>query len=258
MDNISNRLTRCMVILSVIFLVSHISLDIAFGKIYGPVSIEPYDEESTKKINRGMSDFIEQKDKLAKDLSILVNAITAYDTNPNQQNDAAARESIGNTIYSSAKTINKIVNATETVLPELRKCRTHLIKAVSNIENSGGNSALTGVVLRKHRDEIKGMEGFISSLDDANRVMRKIGNDLYTLAKLFYESENLSQTLGQIYGTGRPGEVCESIGDTMKSLKEVAGNVARFMTEDKTRTFGDEYEKGHEYLYRIIDEMDLE
>ncbi len=111
------------------FVVFQLSHGVAHAKIYSPVYIQPYDEQSKKILENGIKRLSSFSEILQnQETKSLEKALNAYEANPTDENYAIVIEKYGQGLHTKIKAMKGMEKAILKVIPELGKYRAYLKK----------------------------------------------------------------------------------------------------------------------------------
>lgn len=234
MKLLSYQVQRFIAVFVLMFVVFQLSHGVAHAKIYSPVDIQPYDEQSKKimanEIKR-LSSFSEILQN--QETKSLEKALNAYEANPTDENYAIVIEKNGQGLHTKVKTMKGMEKAILKVTPELGKYRAYLRK--------DGNSEM-----------LEAIELLQSELGAVREHLKKLIKVYEAEAKKLVTRITIEGPMKDIFPSS--GGLQKGIVNGLKDLDKFLEMTIKFNKNEKSYLNNEEYGQGWEDVRSAIDD----
>ena len=249
MKVLTNQFKRFLCVLGLIVVVSQFSQGLAYAKIYSPVIIEPYDEESLKKINESFTSIKSYVGKVKADRSSLLEAVKNNAANPTPENGAILIEKTGKALNSTVEFLSKSETAFDRAIPEIKKYKDYLLKMTKSMENQSGNQFLSEQA-KWAKKEVKAIESFLEELEGMRNDFKNIKQDLAAFTSAWVHSKQIERELKVVFSRGKIGLIRKEITQTIEEIYEIRKMVVDQLKEGSLSNSTNDYEDGKD-AYRF-------
>jgi flagellar biosynthesis chaperone FliJ len=245
MKVLTNQFQRFLTIFVFMFISFQFSQGIAQAKIYSPVIIEPYDEESLKKINESFTSLKTYVDKVKADRSALLEATKNNATNPTPENGAVLIEMTGQTLNTTVEFLAKSEAALGRAIPEIQKYKDYLRKIAKSMETQSENAFLSEQS-KWAQKEVKAIESFLNELEGMRNDFKNIQQDFAAFTSAWVHSKQIERELKVVFSGGKIGSIRKEIAQTIDEIYEIKKVVMDQLKEGTLSNSTDNYEDGRE------------
>jgi hypothetical protein len=234
MKLLSNQARRFFFGFALMLVVFQLTHGIAHAKIYSPVDIQPYDEQSKKILENGIKRLSSSFEMLQnQETKSFEKALSAYEENPTDENYASAVEKNGQGLYTKIKTMKDMENAILKVTPELGKYRAFLKK--------DGNS-----------EKLEAIELLQSSLEAIKENLKKRIKVFEAGAKRLVTRVTIEATMKDVFPSS--GGLQKGIVNGLKDLDKFLELTIQFNDNEKSYLNIEECRQGWEDVRSVIED----
>ncbi len=237
----TNKTQRFLAVFVLMLVSFQFSQGIAQAKIYSPVIIEPYDEESLKKINESFTSLKTYVDKVKTDRKALKEATKNNITNPTPENGAVLIEKTGQTLNTTVEFLAKSEAALGRAIPEIKKYKDYLRKIAKSMENQSENMFLSEQA-KWAQKEVKAIESFLNELEDMRNDFKNIKQDFAAFTSAWVHSKQIERELRVVFDGGKIGSIRKEIAQTIHDIYEIKKMVMDQLKESSLSNSTDDYE----------------
>ncbi|MCF6157604.1 MAG: hypothetical protein E3K32_03310 [wastewater metagenome] len=231
-------------ILSVLFIIGFLGYAQSLqAKVYTPVVIEPYSEESLRIINWSLSSFKTSFDRVKEDSAGLLQAVKKNKANQTPENAAHVTEKAGQVLYTTIEFVRNGQESIQKVVPELQNYRKYLLKISASMENE--ENSLLSERANWVKEEAKNIERLINGLGKTEKDLKLIKNDLAMLTTAWLHSEQIRRELRKGFGGGKIGSLYRDLSGVVDTLSDIKGIITGLL-KDSSLGSVEEYEEGIE------------
>ncbi|KHE91652.1 MAG: hypothetical protein K8F52_15665 [Candidatus Scalindua rubra] len=226
MKLLSKRVQQFLVGFILMFAVLQLSQGIAHAKIYSPIDISPYDEQSAKILENGIKSLSSFSEVLQnQETKSLEKAYYSFEENPTDETYAVVVENAGQGLHTKVKTMKGMEQAILKVTPELAKYRAYLKK-------SGNTKMLASI------------ERLQSELGVVREHLKRLMKTYEEEAKGLVTRITVEGPMKKIFPSS--GGLQKGIVDGIKDLDKFLDLVMKFNKNEKSYLNSDEYGQGWE------------
>ncbi|MGR3174561.1 MAG: hypothetical protein ACUZ8N_08195 [Candidatus Scalindua sp.] len=239
----TNKIQRLLTVL-VLMLVSFPFIQEATqAEVYSPVIIEPYDEESLKKINESLSSIKTYVDKVKADRKAFLVATENNANNPTPENGAILIEKTGKTLNTTVQFLSKSEAALGRAIPEIQKYKNYLRKMAKSMENQSENTFLSEQA-KWAQKEVRAIESFLSELEGMRDDFKNIKQNFAAITSAWVHSKQIERELKVVFSGGKMGSIRKEIAQTIEEIYEIKTMVMAQLKEGGLSSSTNDYEEG--------------
>lgn len=239
----TNKIQRLLTVL-VLMLVSFQFIQKATqAEVYSPVIIEPYDEESLKKINESLSSIKTYVDKVKADRKAFLVATENNANNPTPENGAILIEKTGKTLNTTVQFLSKSEAALGRAIPEIQKYKNYLRKMAKSMENQSENTFLSEQA-KWAQKEVRAIESFLSELEGMRDDFKNIKQNFAAITSAWVHSKQIERELKVVFSGGKMGSIRKEIAQTIEEIYEIKTMVMAQLKEGGLSSSTNNYEEG--------------
>lgn len=239
----TNKIQRLLTVL-VLMLVSFPFIQEATqAEVYSPVIIEPYDEESLKKINESLSSIKTYVDKVKADRKAFLVATENNANNPTPENGAILIEKTGKTLNTTVQFLSKSEAALGRAIPEIQKYKNYLRKMAKSMENQSENTFLSEQA-KWAQKEVRAIESFLSELEGMRDDFKNIKQNFAAITSAWVHSKQIERELKVVFSGGKIGSIRKEIAQTIEEIYEIKTMVMAQLKEGGLSSSTNDYEEG--------------
>lgn len=243
MKMLTGQVQRFIAVFVLMFVAFQLSHGVAHAKIYSPVDIQPYDEESLKKINESLTSIKTYVDKLKADRKAFVEATENNAKNPTPENGAILIERTGKALNTTVEFLSKSETAFDKAIPEIKKYKDYLRKMVKSMEDQSENTFLSEQA-EWARKEVKAIESFLEELEGMRNDFKNIKQDYAAFTSAWVHSKQIERELKVVFSGGKIGSIRKEIAETIEDIYEIKKMVMGQLKEGGLSNSTDNYEDG--------------
>lgn len=236
-----------------LFLVSFVLISAAFqlsngvahAKIYSPVDIQPYDEQSAKTISKGLENISNLQVRMLKDSENANKAHKRYLANPTQQTKAEFNEKYAQALNTQARNVKNMKETFVKVAPELRKYASHLRKRINRIQERTGYNRSPDMA-GPYNERLKDIEAILSNIEALDNIFDKRLQIIADNSILFVQRRTFEETMGG--SSISSGKIFNEIGRVLEVLNEFDVLTIEVLSSEYTMFNEEDYNKGWERI----------
>jgi len=248
---LSDQVRRFLAGFVLMFALFQLSHGVAHAKIYSPVDIQPYDEQSARIIKDGFKTLYSHNLKDTQDRKNAAEAIKEYLANPTPLTKAHAAESHGKALKTSARHLKAMKEAVVRVEPEMRKYAAYLKKIIkSTQENEGYNRAPD--MKKPYVRQLKSVEYLLSKLDELGEYLNTRLKNISDISVMYVQRGVFEKILGGSFP--EPGNFFDDIGSIFEDLNKFEEISFKFLSNENTGFNLENSEKGWERVQNAMND----
>lgn len=215
----TNKIQRFLAVFVLVLVGFQFIQKTTHAEVYSPVIVEPYDEESLKKINQSITSIKSYVEKVTASKAELQGASEKYKANPTPENGAELIEKTGKAVNTNAEFLSKSEAALGRAIPEIRKYKEYLRKMIRSMEGQGDSTFLSGEA-KWAEAEAKSIESFINELEEMRNDFKKIKQDYVAVTTAWIHSTQIKRELKQVFSGGKIGSIRNEIAQSIDAIYE--------------------------------------
>ncbi len=238
----TNRIQRFLVVF-VLMSVGLFIQEATRAEVYSPVIIEPYDEESLKKINESLTSIKTYVNKLKEDRKAFLVATENNANNPTPENGAILIEKTGKTLNTTVEFLSKSEAALGKAIPEIQKYKNYLRKMAKSMENQSENTFLSEQA-KWAQKEVKAIESFLSELEGMRDDFKNVKQNVTAITSAWVHSKQIERELKVVFSGGKIGSIRKEVAQTIEEIYEIKTMVMEQLKEGGLSNSKNDYEDG--------------
>lgn len=245
-DQVRLFLVGCVFVFAILQLLQ----GIAHAKVYSPVDIQPYNEQSAKTISKGFEMITNLHDRMRQDTESANEAMKAFHANPNPQTKAEAYEKYGQSLRTQAENLRNMKDTFAKVEPELRKCASYLREIIRRVqENESYNRSPN--MAKPYEERLKTVESILVKTDTLDGFFEKRLKAVKDNSVMFVQRGIVENTLKGAFPS--PGKLFDNIGKGFEVLNEFNVLSIEFLSSDYSIFNKEDSDKGWERIQNAME-----
>ena len=239
----TNKIQRFLAVLVLMLVSFQFIQETTQAEVYSPVIIEPYDEESLKKINESLTSIKTYVEKLKADRKAFLVATENNANDPTPENDAILIEKTGKTLNTTVEFLSKSEAALGKAIPEIQKYKDYLRKMAKSMENQSENTFLSEQA-KWAQKEVKAIESFLSELEGMREDFKKVKQNFAAITSAWVHSKQIERELKVVFKGGKIGSMRKEVARTIEEIHEIRTLVIEQLKESGLSSSSDDYREG--------------
>jgi hypothetical protein len=191
-----------------------------YAEVFRPVIVEPYDQNSLKRLEKSYVSLETNLGKLGNAGRSLETVAKAFEDNPTEENKAAFVEKVGKASQVSIEVLNNSIKLLDVIQPEINSYKEYLKKLKRDMHMFSDNP-LYEEFSSEHKKEIDGLDEFIKELEMVKKDLKEAREVIAAETNVWLANKNIEATLTQLIPNGNMGKFFKGLTQFFKPLIKI-------------------------------------